>query len=616
MRGKASKRAGRGQVKPSQPIGDYLDALVHPSARRDALTAARHRAFIAPRLIVGLCALAFLPIFLALGGLTTVPELVLVSWAIVPIAAACYLSRTGRYESAHLISAAALAAVATTVAACSGGIGSVAAVWLVLIPLEAVVSGSRRVVLISAALALAVAALLMAIAPVDAVAELSALAGLAIGSALIYGTAVALGAERIARADAKLRAADEARARLLTGNMSDVITRHGADGRVLSASANAQEVLGIGAGDLIGLGLVDRIVMSDRAAFRDAVADTAANGIERCVEFRIHRPKLGDDGCLQWIAMDCKPLPETAAAGAVVAVLRDISACKLQRQELADARAEAERSDAGKKRFLAVVSHELRTPLNAIIGFSEMLTDADQVRIDGTRRREYARLINEAGNHLLGVVNGMLDVSRLEAGDFQIEPEAFEPAAVIAACCDLLSLKAKSSGVALYSRVPSQLPKIVADPRALKQIMINLLANALKFTNRGGTVTIDAGIEGQSLVVSVADTGIGIAPEHFGRLGDPFFQVRGSYARGRDGSGLGLSIVKGLARLHGGDVEVRSRVGEGTRVIVRMPLDCERRHATAPVRKIERPGDVHDPASSPYAAVSPARFKVSLKRSA
>ena len=107
-----------------------------------------------------------------------------------------------------------------------------------------------------------------------------------------------------------------------------------------------------------------------------------------------------------------------------------------------------------------------------------------------------------------------------------------------------------------------------------------------------------------------------IAPEHFGRLGDPFFQVRGSHARSHDGGGLGLSIVKGLARLHGGEVEVRSRVGEGTRVTVRMPLDCERRHAPAPLRKIERPGDVHDPASPLYAAVSPTRFKVSLKRSA
>jgi two-component system, cell cycle sensor histidine kinase DivJ len=604
-------------VKPSQPIGDYLDALVHTSARQDALTAARHRAFIAPRLIVGLCALAFLPIFLAFGGLTTVPELVLVSWTIVPIASACYLSRTGRYETAHLISAIALAAVATTVAACSGGISSVAAVWLVLIPLEAAVSGSRRVVFLSTGLALVVAALLVAIAPAGAAAQaadVSALAGLAIGSALLYGTAVALGAERIGRADALLRAAEETRARLLTGNMSDVIIRHGAGGRVLSVSANAQEVLGIGAGDLVGLGLVDRIVVSDRAAFRDAIADAAANGVERSVEFRIHRPKLGDDGCFPWIAMHCKPLPEAAAGGAVVAVLRDVSARKVQQQELVDARAEAERSNAGKSRFLAVVSHELRTPLNAIIGFSEMLTDADEMRIDNARRKEYARLINEAGGHLLAVVNGILDVSRLETGDFQIVPETFEPAAVIAGCCELLALKAKSADIALQSRVPSQLPQIVADPRALKQIVINLVANALKFTNRGGAVTIDAGVEGQSLAVSVADTGIGIAPEHFGRLGDPFFQVRGSYARSHDGSGLGLSIVKGLARLHGGEVEVRSRVGEGTRVIVRLPLDCERRDAPGPVRKIDRPGDAHDPVTPPYAA--PARFQVSLKRSA
>jgi cell cycle sensor histidine kinase DivJ len=606
-------------VKPSQPIGDYLDALVHPSARQDAPTAARHRAFIAPRLIVGLSALALLPIFLALGGLTTVPEFVLVSWTIVPIATACYLSRTGRYESAHLISAIALAGVATTVAACNGGISSVAAVWLVLIPLEAVVSGSRRVILMSAGLALGAAALLMAIAQVDAIAQAAdvpALAAVGIASALVYGTAVALGAQRIVRAHAKSVAREREDARVLADNMSDVITRHGADGRVLSASANAQEVLGIGAGDLVGLGLVDRIVMSDRAAFRDAIADTAANGVERSVEFRIHRPKFGDDGCFPWIAMRCKPLPEGAATGAVVAVLRDVSAKKTQQQELVDARAEAERSNAGKSRFLAVVSHELRTPLNAIIGFSEMLTDADEMRIDNVRRKEYARLINEAGGHLLAVVNGILDVSRLETGDFQIVPEAFEPAAVIAGCCDLLALKAKSAGVALHSRFPSQLSQIVADPRALKQIVINLVANALKFTNRGGTVTIDAGVEGQSLVVSVADTGIGIAPEHFGRLGDPFFQVRGSYARSHDGSGLGLSIVKGLARLHGGEVEVRSRVGEGTRVIVRLPLDCERRNAPAPARKIDRPGDAHDPVTPPYAAAPPARFKVSLKRSA
>src|SRR5262249_39071456 len=146
--------------------------------------------------------------------------------------------------------------------------------------------------------------------------------------------------------------------------------------------------------------------------------------------------------CFPWIAMCCKPLSERAG-GAVIAVLRDVSTSKAQQQQLVDARAEAERSNTGKNRFLAVVSHEMRTPLNAIIGFSEMLTDADEMRIDNVRRKEYARLINEAGDHLLAVVDSVLDASRLETGDFQITPEAFEPAAVIAGCCDLLVLKAQ-----------------------------------------------------------------------------------------------------------------------------------------------------------------------------
>ncbi|MBV9968338.1 MAG: PAS domain-containing sensor histidine kinase [Xanthobacteraceae bacterium] len=602
-------------MKPSRQIGDYLDALVHPSARQDALTAAYHRAFIAPRLTWGLSALALLPIVLALGGLTTLPEVVLISCAIVPVAAACYLSRTGRYESATLISVFGLAAIAATVAACSGGMGSTAAVWLMLIPLEAAVSRSRRVVLISAALASAVAASLMMLPPIEAFAGATSLTAPTIGSALLYATAIALGAQRIVRTDAKLRAAADERAHLLTRNMSEVITRLDADGRVLSASGNAQEVVGIGTADLVGLGLVDRIVASDRAAFREAVAETAASGVERSLEFRIHRPKLGDEGCIRWIAMHCEPLPESAA-GAVVAVLRDVTASRALQSELVDTRGEAERSISRKNRLLAVVGHELRTPLNAIIGFSEMLTDADEMRIDGARRKEYARLISEAGGHLLALANSMLDASRLDSDDFSIVPQAFAPAAVIAACCDLLALEAKRSDVALDARVPPQLPDIVADPHAMKQIVINLVANALKFTNRGGSVRIDAAVEGQSFVLSVADTGIGIAPEHFGRLGDPFFQVRGTQTRARDGSGLGLSIVKGLARLHGGDVEVLSRVGEGTRVIVRLPLDCERRPASSPGRMIARPGDVQHPATSPYAAQPPSRFKVSLKRSA
>jgi two-component system, cell cycle sensor histidine kinase DivJ len=612
-------------VKPSQPIGDYLDALVHPSARQDVLTAARHRAFIAPRLVGSLLVLAALPVFLAVSGVPSVLEFIVLAWMVVPIATASYLSRTGRYESAHVISALALTGIAITVAACSGGVDSFAAIWLVLIPLEAAVSGSRRVVAIAAMLALGSAVLLTLAAPAVGVSATARHAGafavLGIVSPLLYAIGIALGAERIARANGRLLVAQEDRWRLLAGNMTDVITRHGDNGRVLLASTNAYAVLGIAAGELQGLGLLDRVHIGDRPAFLTALSNASARGLAGSVEFRFRQPKLGDEaGRFAWIEMQCKPLdlpgrPDGDAAGReVVAVMREVSKQRAQQQALVDARAEAERGNAAKSRFLAIMSHELRTPLNAIIGFSEMLANAEQLRIDGERRHEYVRLINDAGCHLLEVVNDVLDVSRLETGDFKIVPEPFKPAAVIEGCRDLLALKARDQGVALRLRAPHELPDVVADKRAVKQILINLVANGLKFTNRGGTVTIDATVDREHLVVSVEDTGIGIAPEHLGRLGDAFFQVRGSYARTHDGAGLGLSIVKGLVKLHGGEVAVRSRVGEGTRVTVLLPLDCERK--PEPIRPLVRPAEAEYPHTPPFTAAIAPRFKPAAKKSA
>jgi cell cycle sensor histidine kinase DivJ len=612
-------------VKPSQPIGDYLDALVHPSARQDVLTAARHRAFIAPRLVGSLLALAALPVFLAVSGAPSVLEFIVLVWMVVPIATAGYLSRTGRYESAHVISALALTGIAITVAACSGGVDSFAAIWLVLIPLEAAVSGSRRVVAVAAMLALGGAVLLMLADPAlgvfAAARHAGALAALGIVSPLLYAIGIALGAERIARVNARRLVAQEDRWRLVAGNMTDVITHHGDSGRVLLASTNAYAVLGIAAAELQGLGLFDRVHIGDRPAFLTALSDASARGLAGSVEFRFRQPKFGDEaGRFAWIEMQCKPLDPPGRpdgeAREVVAIMRDVSKQKAQQQALVDARTEADRSNAAKSRFLAIMSHELRTPLNAIIGFSEMLANAEHLPIDGERRQEYVRLINDAGCHLLDVVNDILDVSRLETGDLKIVAEPFKPAAVIEGCRDLLALKARDQGVTLRFNAPQELPDVVADKRAVKQILINLVANGLKFTNRGGTVTIDAAVDREHLVVSVEDTGIGIAPEHVGRLGDAFFQVRGSYARTRDGAGLGLSIVKGLVKLHGGEVAVRSRVGEGTRVTVRLPLDCERQRESEPIRQFVRPVDAEFPHLPPFTAAIAPRFKPAVKKSA
>jgi cell cycle sensor histidine kinase DivJ len=587
-------------------VWNYVDALVHPAAQHDALTAARHRAFIAPRLLGSFAALASFPVYIVFRGVPSALEVGVFGWLVAPILIAYFLSRTGRYESAHVLSSLALTGLVSAVASFSGGIGSFAAIWLVMVPLEAALSASRRVVALASTFALAAAGLLLVLSaagllpPATAVAnEHGALAALGIILAALYATGLALGAESLARTSFWLLYAEEDRYRLLARNMTDVITRHGRNGAVLFVSPAAEPLFGVRTGELAGHGLFDRVHVADRPAYLTALADAAALGEGRSVEFRIRRGGGTEPhtGHFVWVEMRCRPLDRAMDmpnkdTREVVAVLRDVSERKAQERAIEIAQAESERANAVKSRFLATMSHELRTPLNAIIGFSEMLTN-DSLVFDTARKHEYAKLINDSGRHLLSVVNGILDMSKMETGKFEITPEPFVPGQIIASCCDLLALKARDAGVELKRRIAFDLPEVVADRRAFNQILINLISNAIKFTPRGGRVTVSALCDGPNFSVTVEDTGVGIGENDLPRLGEAFFQARASYDRRHDGSGLGLSIVKGLVQLHGGDIDIRSRLGEGTRVTVRLPIDCEGgRPAADPIKLvIERAGE-------------------------
>jgi cell cycle sensor histidine kinase DivJ len=566
-----------------QPIHDYIDSLVHPSVQQDPLTATRHRAFIAPRLLGSLVILAAFPVYLVIRGVPSAVEIAVFAWFVAPIVVAYYLSRTGRYEAAHLLSSLSLTGLVFIVACKTGGISSFAAIWLVVVPLEASLSASRRVVAMSSALALGAAGALLAmqqmgVTPPSPLTGDAGLEALGIITAALYATGLALGTEALARKSFALLCAEEDRYRLLALNMTDVITRHGRNGAVLFASPAAQALFGARVETLKGHGFFDRVHVADRPAYLSALAD-AAQGEQKSVEFRVKRALGGGETGVEfvWVEMRCRPLAQigVAAGSEVVAVMRDISDRKAQEQALDDARAESERANAAKTRFLATMSHELRTPLNAIIGFSEMLVNEDQMRLDATKRREYARLINDSGTHLLAVVNGILDMSKMETGDFEITPEPFAPVKVISNCCDILALRAREAGLDLVIRNAEDLPDIVADKRAFKQIMLNLLSNAIKFTDRGGNIVIASRREGDRLVVSVEDNGVGISAADLPRIGNPFFQARSTYDRRHDGTGLGLSIVKGLVSLHGGDMQVRSELGKGTAISIQLPLDCE-----------------------------------------
>ncbi|MDE2470024.1 MAG: PAS domain S-box protein [Bradyrhizobium sp.] len=569
-------------------IRDCLDALLHPSARHDVLTRVHHRAFIAPRLLGSLTALAAFPLYIAMCGAPTATEVAAFAWLIAPILLSWFLSRTGRYEGAYALSSLALAGLALTIAASTGGIESFAAICLVVIPFEAALSASRRVVAFASGLALACVALLIVLgqfallpAPDPTLRSLCMAFGVISGT--LYAAGLAFSAVSLARNSVSLSYVEEDRYRLLARNMSDVISHYRRNGSVQFISPAAEAMLGSPVQQLLGHGLFERVHVADRPAYLTALSNAACGDDEHSVEFRVRRDvsrdgERGSNNSIDfiWVEMRCRPFGTSSAAASaeaeVVAVMRDVTDRKIQEQALDLARTAAEQADVSKSRFLATMSHELRTPLNAIIGFSEMIVREDALMLNAARCREYAQLINDSGQHLLAVVNGILDMSKMESGSFEISAEPFMPRAALLNCCNLLALRAHENGIDLVIRANEDLPGMTGDPRAFKQIVLNLVSNAIKFTERGGAVTVSAAVEGPRMVLRVIDTGIGIAADDLKRVGDPFFQAGKTYQRRHEGTGLGLSIVKSLVGLHAGEMTVQSKVNEGTTVMVALPL--------------------------------------------
>ncbi len=251
-------------------------------------------------------------------------------------------------------------------------------------------------------------------------------------------------------------------------------------------------------------------------------------------------------------------------------MLFDASLQHAREDELATARAEAEANSAGKTQFLASMSHELRTPLNAVIGFSDIMRQ----QLFGPmpdKYAEYSQLVWESGQHVLDMINDVLDMSKIEARRYDLALEEFDIREPVSAALRLMRGQAHEKRVEIKSRLPAGPLEITADQRAVKQIALNLLSNAIKFTPNGGVVTLDLRQAGDAAELVITDTGIGIAPDDLGRLGQPYEQAGASDQKAM-GTGLGLSIVKAMAALHSGTMTLASTLGEGTTVTVRLPL--------------------------------------------
>jgi two-component system cell cycle sensor histidine kinase PleC len=286
------------------------------------------------------------------------------------------------------------------------------------------------------------------------------------------------------------------------------------------------------------------------------------------MDFRAIRP----DGQVRTIR--CEGRCELDSEGEVIAlygIMQDITPQKEHERALRDAKEQAEGAYASKSRFLANMSHELRTPLNAIIGFSDLIEKQLLGPLGNEKYLDYISAIRESGHHLLDLITDILDMSKIEAGKYELTLEDVNVSQILRTTVQMMEARAHEGRLRLTCRLPETDVTIRADRRALKQIILNLLSNAIKFTPAAGAVDVALTDDDGMIVVAVRDTGIGIPAHKLADVTKPFEQVSNAFTRGHEGSGLGLAITKDLTELHSGILEIDSRLGVGTTVLVKLP---------------------------------------------
>lgn len=542
--------------------------LVHPRID-DAGERTRQQRFIATVLAAPfvLAAAAALPVSILSGGASAIAAVCAVlclGWVIALLAVLSGRSRLA--ETLALVSGAILLG---SVVASAGGMHSPLIALFAALPLEAVLVARKR----------------SAVRWGTAAGVLAAVIGL--GGAVVIGTDTAGWAvacqwllvfiycatvwPRVGGVLLKAGEIAPEAAPAVEEMMEAAILQLDRNGEVLDATGRTHELFGLPGDLLVGKGLFERIHLGDRVPYLAALADMRRGAARRFLTLRLRI--AAQKGTPDYAHFSVELIRR--GEGGVAAIIRDDARAAALEAALAEQTDKTQQSELMRTRMLAAVSHELRTPLNAILGFSDALSREMFGTLQDERQREYVRLIHEAGQHLLSVVNALLDLSRIESGALDLKPEAFDIHEAVRLSSALVDEQARARNVLVCTQIGDEVGEVHCDRRAFQQILINLLSNAVKFTPSGGRVTIAAQRSAERLDLEVMDTGIGMSQEDLARVGTPFMQVESEYARQFEGTGLGLSLVKGLVGLQRGGMSVESAPGAGTRIRISLPIGDE-----------------------------------------
>ena len=552
----------------------------------------RHELFVMARLFGSACTVASAPLYVLLVGIPNLSEVTAFGCMILPLLSIVALSRSGNLVLSHIINSVGMIGYAFILAA-SGHISfDAAAAGTLLLPIEAAMMIGVPAALFTGLSTVAVLGLLhlgdlfriFTLNPETSLSHFSFAIPI-----LFYIAWLSFAFTRLLGLSKHQMDCQTQDFTALQDLMSDLVLRTDRVGSVLKASEKCLDHFHLEVKDISGRGLFERIHVADRPLYLKTISDAVNlhHGATAVLRLRQGNRTPHETNALpafSWVELRCRAVQTVDAQGniqhiEVVAMLRDMSESIRREGEILIARQESEIAAKWKDRFLANVSHELRTPLNAIIGFSDMLSNEQITPKDPAKIREYASIIFASGQHLLEVVNTILDMSKIETGNYHLDSEPFNLASVIEQTCDMVRLKAESGGVTILRTCDERVAQMTADKRAVKQILINLVSNAVKFSPRSSKVEISAQPDGNHVLLSVSDTGIGISAQDMTKLGIPFFQVDGEYNRNHEGTGLGLSVVCGLVGLYNGRISITSALGRGTTITVRLPLEHKNKGA-------------------------------------